>query len=220
MQPREKVTNIFWICFSFKGMFGSTGNSFLLKSQLLSTRCFLSFVMRGSSTCQICWLINSHGISWRVELSFLYFVMSRTEDLLISPKHIHSQEWKDNKIACVDPTTRRCLREGLATLGIAWHSHIVIERQILSRTWKGFKCRAGQYLFLLSTISSLNSRACSSKSDPNSFAYVIVFQCLCLQCRHAFLGGTSQAEDRLLPLWGASTGLFTWKESCWAPHQT
>lgn len=194
-------------------MFGSTGNSFLLKSQLLSTRCFLSFVMRGSSTCQICWLINSHGISWRVELSFSYFVMSRTQDWLISPRHIRSQEWKDNKIACADPTTCRCVREGFATLGIGWHTHMIIEMQsLLSRAWKGFKCRAGQYLFLLSTILSLNSWACSSKSNHNSFAYFIAFQCLCLQCRYTFLGGTSPGEDRLLPQWGASTGLFAWKE--------
>lgn len=47
---------------------------FLLKNQLLYTRCFLSFVMRGSRTSWICWLINSPGISQRVELSCPIFL--------------------------------------------------------------------------------------------------------------------------------------------------
>lgn len=52
----------------FKSDVQSSG-IFSIKNQLLYARCFLSFVMRGSWTSWICWLINSLGISQRVELS-------------------------------------------------------------------------------------------------------------------------------------------------------
>lgn len=58
--------------------------TFSIKNQLLYARCFLSFVMRGSWTSWICWLINSPGISQRVELSCPIFAVPRTQALLLS----------------------------------------------------------------------------------------------------------------------------------------
>lgn len=82
---------------------------------------------------------------------------------------------------------------------------------ILSRTWKGFKCRTRTISFpgLLSSIPSLNWRTCSIKSYHNSFVYLIVSHRLYLKCKHTFLGWHFVGSGRTgFQQWGASTGLF------------
>lgn len=107
--------------------------------------------MRGSWTSWICWLINSPGISQRVELSrpillclerkpyyyqphpFPRIKRTTSSPLLLGKSH--------GQFFSRFPQHPRCGREGFELWWIAWHFHIIIEMQILpSRNEGGGQC--------------------------------------------------------------------------------
>lgn len=107
--------------------------------------------MRGSWTSWICWLINSPGISQRVELSRPILLCLEHKPCYYQPhpfpriKRTTSSPllWgkSHSQFFSRFPQHPRCGREDFELWWIAWHFHVIIEMQILpSRNEGGGRC--------------------------------------------------------------------------------